>query len=317
MKNLYDHLGRLGAFALIGHGLTLVSLAATLIVVSPGLAADMGGTRIAWLGAVGIALVLDVAWIGALRMLARSLADRDNPVAAVSGAMVAAAAGGSSWALHMYGGALLYSLPPLVAMAFLAVDVWAGTRLSGAETAAGIRELRAQVRDERAKVRAGIHALNARAELAALRDTADMTATALGNAAHARALAAAQVVRMDTTADVRDTLAKAAKKTGVDIPQELPEGAHGRGVVNRGESLIERSTTPTGASWDTGWTPVRREPAMTDDALEQMAWTVLKTTEPPVSQSKFVTAMKDAGFVGDEKRLRALYKRLAPVTPAP
>jgi hypothetical protein len=224
-----DNLRSISAFGWIGRALTAVSLGATLVVVSPGIAAtlgaggeDQGRTAAAWATAVGVAVILDVAWVGALTLLSRSLQARRRALTAAASALVASAVAASAVALHVYGGMWLLSAPPIVGMAFLALDVWARASLSDATTEAAIRNLEADGRNRLALMGAHVRRLRLEGELSALEETASTGALAHQGRARALALMSAQVVRMETTAAVRDGLAAAAKRTGVDIPETPP-----------------------------------------------------------------------------------------------
>ncbi|MFC7973910.1 hypothetical protein ACFUT3_01420 [Streptomyces cinereoruber] len=224
-----DKLRSISAFGWIGRALTAVSLGATLVVVSPGIAAslgaggeDRGRTVAAWATAVGVALILDVAWVGALTLLSRSLQARRRALAAAAAVLVASAVTASAVALHIYGAMWLLSAPPVVGMAFLALDVWATASLSDPHTEATIRDLEADGRNQLALMEAHVRRLRLEGELSALEETASTGALAHQGRARALALMSAQVVRMETTATVRNGLASAAKRTGVDIPKTLP-----------------------------------------------------------------------------------------------
>ncbi|MDX2560488.1 hypothetical protein PV371_12630 [Streptomyces sp. TX20-6-3] len=227
-----EKLRTISAFGWIGRALTAVSLGATLVVVSPGIAAslgaggeDQGRTAAAWATAVGVAVILDVAWVGALTLLSRSLQARRRALGVAAAVLVTLAVAASAIALHVYGGMWLLSAPPVVGMAFLALDVWAHASLSDATTEAAIRDLEADGRNQLALMEAHVRRLRLEGELAALEETAGTGALAHQGRARALALMDAQVVRMETTATVRDGLAAAAKRTGVDIPETLPAQA--------------------------------------------------------------------------------------------
>lgn len=312
MKNVKD----LGAFALIGRGLTLVSLGATLVVVSPGLAGTLGAdgeskgrTVAAWVTAIVVALVLDVAWVGALRLFARSLQARRRPLAVVAATVVAVATAGSAIALHVYGGMWLLSLPPVTAMAFLALDVWAASSLPDADTETNIREMEADGRNQRALMDAHVRALRLQGELAAMEETAGTGALAHQGRARAMALMSAQVVRMETTAAVRDALKDAAKRTGVEVPRELPEAAPARtasraeipGTDRRNGAAGTRTRTALGSE-------SRFAPKHSDEELMDAAREIFRTMGTPRSQTRFEAAMKDAGYGAKASRLREVYR---------
>lgn len=214
MKNLH-RLKNLNPFAVVEAAITLASLVLVGVVVGRQLG-PMTGLTAEWTPLVTwpVALIFDVLWVGALRMAADAIRQRNAAATAVLGTVAVLSVAASTLILWRMGHMSVFSLMPAGTLAFMGLRLYTENTLADADTREVIASAALRVRNGRALAAAAARDMAADAATDVLTDTAHHLATLTRDEALATVLTTADISMTRTRAKMAKRLEKAENKHG-------------------------------------------------------------------------------------------------------
>lgn len=210
-----NRLKDLNPFAVVEAAVTLASLALVGLVVGRQLGPLVGLTSewaplITW----PVALIFDVLWVGALRMAADAIRQRNRLATAVLGTVAVLAVAASTLILWRLGHMSVFSLMPAGTLAFMGLRLYTENTLADADTRTVIADASLRVRNERALALSAARDMAADAETDVLLETATLIASMRRDEAIARVVTAGDVSMTRTRARMAGKLEKSHRKNG-------------------------------------------------------------------------------------------------------
>ena len=214
MKHLH-RLKDVNPFAVVEAAITLASLVLVGLVVGRQLGPIAGLTE-GWAPLITwpVALIFDVLWIGALRMAADAIRQRNGVATAVLGAVAVLAVAASTLILWRMGHMSVFSLMPAGTLAFMGLRLYTENTLADGETREVIAAASLRVRNDRALAASAVRDMAADAETDVMTDTARHLAALRRDEALARTLTKADISMTRTRARMAGRLDKASAKHG-------------------------------------------------------------------------------------------------------
>jgi hypothetical protein len=213
--NRLHRLKDINPFAVVEAAITLASLVLVGLVVGRQLG-PMTGLTAEWAPLITwpVALIFDVLWIGALRMAADAIRQRNGVATAVLGTVAVAAVAASTLILWRMGHMSVFSLMPAGTLAFMGLRLYTENTLADGETREVIAAASLRVRNDRALAASAARDMAADAETEVMTDTAVHLAALRRDEAMAKTYTKADISMTRTRARMAGRLDKAHAKHG-------------------------------------------------------------------------------------------------------